>query len=147
MWLLKLTCFGMILIVVNGCLFIKDHPLRETDFPQKTPLATFEKLKASVQLDEIDWAWNTLSSETRKRVSYTEFSAGWQLYRNEFYRILKAKLISSEPWSDGKLKGEKITVKNEQETQSFLLVEEREYWYLDFPSPWENVLPFKKKSE
>lgn len=144
---LFLALIGTYLLLLNGCLLGKGHSLREIDFPQKTPKQTFEKIKASVQLDEIDWAWNTLSPATRQRISYTEFTAGWQLYRNEFYRILKAELMTSEPWSKGNLKGEKITVKSEKDTQDFLLVEDHGLWFLEYPSPWENVLPFKKKSE
>lgn len=138
--------FGLFFsILLQGCLF-HHHTFRESDFPQNTPEETFEKIKAAVQLDELDWGWNTLSHSTRKRISYTEFSAGWNLYRDEFYRILQAKLVGTEPWEDGHSRGVKLTVESDSESQSFLLVEEKGYWYLEYPSPWKNILPFKTNS-
>lgn len=113
----------------------------ESDYSQKTPKDTFDKIKASVECDEIDWAWNTLSTSTRNKVSYTEFVAGWNTHSSEIAMLKKAQRLSSEEYAY-KLPAEKLTIQNGAQTQAFLFVQEGRDWYLEFPSPWENDFSF-----
>jgi hypothetical protein len=158
LFLKTMLCFALLPLALAGCCCFHHSPvvedltlftskvLRESDYPQSRPLETWHKLQAAVVEDELEWAWNCLSTSTRKNLNFTSFQAGWQFFRDDFYQLYRGKLLQVESFNYSR-PAQKMTFSLLGDSKEELLfVEEGGWWFLEFPSPWESRLLWARRN-
>ncbi len=110
----------------------------EAEWHRSTPQETFALFQRAAECDDVDAAYETLSSESRRRLSRSDFTDAWS-YAGDTIRALRFTTFASLEDEPGQARPtRRATFRYGTHAVSLPMVQEGHLWLFVYPTPYHD---------